>query len=697
MLSDLIRAVPVAALVGIAPGWFWAKLFLRTSTDVAERITYSVALSIALVPVVALIPAQLFGTGVTLAVAVVSPFLVFLGGLAAYLRLGPAKGLDEPIAPSPVPLGVPALLLLIAGFGLALGVAVGVVPNMRVLLTIALLVFFAGIVHLVESPREPTPQPRERPIEPRRPVVTLARRLLLPAVLVLALLRGYLGPVLHDWPYIRGLDHYSHAVMAELMMTKGEIEPYLIYPPAFHTMTAIICRLTGLLPLEAFAVMAPALLLLPALALYALGSRLWGWECGVVAAFFSVLLGGTYGYFDNAMYPNLVASQFLLVLAVGALGVLYASSASSVRAGLLVALLGSSVVLYHQVASMYLAVLLALISLGVLPLLLVYRRRNGLALLASLALLGLLSTLYAWDTYDLPRLIGSLMSSSEASSTGTAVKMAVGTQPPFPLGYLVGSTISQPVAWLGLLGTIIVMGGWRKGIGTPQALVQFTLVSWTVVLFIGSRTPMSGFPHRFGRDACVPLALLAAFAFVAILRSLQPQRRVVVVFVTSLAVLLAGTLLGVRTVESIKNASGPSVWMTITPEIATAGEWLREHNEGGNIMVSPHLNQVPSRMMLAMGGYSALQSFTAWQIDHPRDLPPTGPEPLRDVIWVINHPRGERTDRLLEEHDVRYVVLYKNMPDRSTKDYWKSFKASPDLFRMVFENEDVLIVAPRKA
>ena len=44
----------------------------------------------------------------------------------------------------------------------------------------------------------------------------------------------------------------------------------------------------------------------------------------------------------------------------------------------------------------------------------------------------------------------------------------------------------------------------------------------------------------------------------------------------------------------------------ITPEIAAAGRWLEEHNTGGNIIVSPHINQVPSRMMLAMGGYSAL-------------------------------------------------------------------------------------------
>lgn len=93
-------------------------------------------------------------------------------------------------------------------------------------------------------------------------------------------------------------------------------------------------------------------------------------------------------------------------------------------------------------------------------------------------------------------------------------------------------------------------------------------------------------------------------------------------------------------------------------------------------MVSPHVNQVPSRMMLAMGGYSALQSFEAGQIKTPRDLPPTGPGPLWDVLWVMWHPDGERTRQLFKEHDVRYIVLYKNMPDRPT-----------------FENDDVLIVA----
>ena len=63
----------------------------------------------------------------------------------------------------------------------------------------------------------------------------------------------------------------------------------------------------------------------------------------------------------------------------------------------------------------------------------------------------------------------------------------------------------------------------------------------------------------------------------------------------------------------------------------------------------------------------------------------------------MGHPDGVRTQQLLEEHDVRYIVLYKNMPDRPTLDYWKSFKGRPDLYRITFESEDVLIVARRGA
>ena len=124
---------------------------------------------------------------------------------------------------------------------------------------------------------------------------------MLPGVLLLALARGYVGPILHDWPFIRGLDHYSHAVMTDMMLARGDTGSYLVYPPGFHVFAAIISRLTGLEPLEIFPVLGPALMVLPALALYVLGTGVWGPIYGVAAAFFSVLAGGTYYYFNDAM------------------------------------------------------------------------------------------------------------------------------------------------------------------------------------------------------------------------------------------------------------------------------------------------------------------------------------------------------------------------------------------------------------
>jgi hypothetical protein len=61
----------------------------------------------------------------------------------------------------------------------------------------------------------------------------------------------------------------------------------------------------------------------------------------------------------------------------------------------------------------------------------------------------------------------------------------------------------------------------------------------------------------------------------------------------------------------------------------------------------------------------------------------------------LNHPEGDKTRDLLQKYDVRYVILYKNMPERPTADYWRLFAAQPDLYRTAFENRDVLIVTRR--
>jgi hypothetical protein len=580
-----------------------------------------------------------------------------------------------------------ALVPLLAAFGLVLAVTLDLAPEGRAAILAVLVLLLAGAAASLATgpPAHPLPAaPRWWP---------LASSVLTAITLLMVLARGYLGPVLHDWPFIRGGDQFSHAVMTNLMMTEGKTGTYLVYPQGFHTLTALVSRLSGLEPLEVFPVLGPALTVLPALACFALACRLWGRSYGVVAAFFSgVLLVGTYDSFAEARYPNVVSADFLLVLAVAALIGVY--GAPGVRSGLLFATLGSSVVLYHQVASFYLALLLVLVAALSLPYLLLVRHRRGtIAISLSLLLLGLLSVLYAWSTYDLPDLVTGLIGGSDTGAGGRAVTIAIGSQDPLSLEHLVETT-SQPVMWLGVLGALLVVGSLLRGrLGTSQRLAYLTLLLWSLLLLAGSRTSLSGFPQRFERDLGMPLAILATLSLVTILRPLMPRgpgaslaTRLVAVPVAALAL----AVVGLQAAENLGNAAAPST-NVISSEVAAGGEWLGDNHTGGNIVVTPYLNDhVPGSAMLAMGGYTGLRSYTEKRLRSPRALPPSGKESLLAARWVTHHPVGERTGSILDTYDIRYVTLFKRSPGVP----WRSFEDRPGLYRKVFENDSVVIFAP---
>jgi hypothetical protein len=695
VLSDLIRVLPVALLVGVLPGWFWTRCLLA-SEDYAEHLAYAIALSLTLVPAVALAQVYLFSTGVTSAVAAASAVLVFVTGLAAYLALGPAKGAEVPLVTPPSPPGLPALVPLAAGLALALVMLLGVVAGEWLMIPIALLVLASGTSYWWTVRREDHP-PEEAAENPGPGISSATRYAILATVLLLVLARGYLGPLVQGWPYPRGIDRYEHDVMTDMVMFQGSNESFMLYPPGFHLFTALISRLTGFEPLGVFPVLAPLLPLLGALALYALARRLWGFEYGVAAALFcGLLLGGTYMHFEEARYPNFIGEYFLIVLALAALVGMYASR--SARGGVLLALIGSSAVLYHQIASYSLAVMLGLVSVFFLPYLLLKDRRKGVSLLASLALLFLLSVLYAWDTYDLPSLVAGMLGNSETGRGGEAVAMAIGTKPANgPAHFLM--TLSHPVLWLGLLGVVLLFAARSEGRGLHDTLTRLTLLMWTVLLFVGSLTSYSGFPDRFERDLGVPVALLAALALVTVLRSLWSSRTSggAVLAVAVAAALFSVALIGTQAALNLETAAGPSVRpkdRPAPPEVAAAGRWLEEHNTGGSIVATPYLEYVPSRGMLAMGEYTEMQSYDAARIRRARDLPPFGATPLWDALWVMYNPASERARRVVEENDVRYVVFHKLYPGLD----WRHFeRRGQGQYRRAFENESVVIFARREA
>ena len=593
-----------------------------------------------------------------------SAALVFLAGLATYLLFGPAKGPGEPLSRAPSPPGLPTLVPLAGALALALVMFLGLAPGDWFMIPIAVLVLTAGAAYLWTQRGGGATRRASR--RQRGPSQRRLRYGLLSVVSVLVLARGYLGPVADGWPYPRGIDRYEHAVMAGMMMREGSNESFMLYPPGFHLLTAMISRLSGFEPLAVFPLLAPTLPLLCALACYALARRLWGWEYGVVAALTSgLLLGSTYLQFEEARLPNFIGEYFLIVLAVAALLGMYASP--SARGGLLLALLGSSTVLYHQIAGYSLAVLLGVVCVLFLPYLLLHDRRKGVYLTLSLALLGIFSVLYAWDTYDLPSLVAGMLGGPETGRGGEAVAMAIGTKPANGPGHFL-MTLSHPVLWLGLLGLAFLLAG-KNAKGTPDLLARLTLLVWTLLLFFGSLTSYSGFPDRFERDLGVPLALLAALALVTLLRtplSLQPNGRATLTRRSALAVVFSVTLVGAQSVLSLEEAAGPSTRLKDRPapaEVVAAGAWLEEHNAGGSIVATPYLDYVPSRAMLAMGGYTRMQSYDAARIERARDLPPFGADPLWDALWILKNPTGDRTARLIEKNDVRYVVFHKLSPD----------------------------------
>ncbi|MBO0787475.1 MAG: hypothetical protein J2P33_15530, partial [Actinobacteria bacterium] len=91
MALDLIRAVGAAAAAVALPGYFWAVL-LRPAGGLAERLAYSCALSLASVPVVAVVLAALGGTGITGWIAVGAPGIVLGSGILALALRGAAAG-----------------------------------------------------------------------------------------------------------------------------------------------------------------------------------------------------------------------------------------------------------------------------------------------------------------------------------------------------------------------------------------------------------------------------------------------------------------------------------------------------------------------------------------------------------------------------------------------------------------------------
>jgi hypothetical protein len=756
MLLDLIRGLCAAVIAIPLPGYFWAVL-LCPAGGLAERLAYSCGLSMATVPVVALILAHLAGSGITLWIAIASVGIVLTSGAlaASWKRAAPATA--GPILPSPpVIRDSRALVLLILAFLVAFiwGVRTGPISAWPILLILVLLVLAAVLARrpadTAAFPAEPGPATDPGPAhapglgpgqatgrvtgqatglatgraldlasrqadqpasgggaqpasggaaQPApagaaqarrqrvRPAAAAVRGAPLIIVLAATAARAY-EPVIHyDWPSIRGLDHFSHAVMAEQMLAHGSYPGYLIYPPGFSTLSAVLCRISGLSPLTLFPVLAPALLVITALAAYALATRLWGWGYGIAAAALSgLVLHGAYGGLADGRYPDLVSAYFLIPMGIAALLTLYQSP--TVRSALLAAVLGASPVLYHSVATLYEGLILLLAAVTSLPYLLWLRRRaEARMVLLALAGLTLLSTCYAWYTYG----VGWPL--VRHGATSSAVSLVLGSQLVLPAPHLLAQ-LAPPIVWLGVLGLAMLAVALPYLRTPPQVLAVVTMILWCVLMYVGGRTAADGFPQRFERDLGAALSVVGALSLGVILKSAWlawRRARVAPVAVLSLSLaVLAALVIGVQTVRGV-SVESRSARLLSAPVVA-AGNWLRQHNSGGTIVSTSMNDGITERAVLALGGYTGLMWYDNASLSHPRSLPAGGLKPLLESQEVLNHPDSCLAAKALASEDVRYVVLYRG---ESQNFDLASFRADRIRYPRVFENRAVIIYAAR--
>ena len=746
---DLIRALLAGAAGAVLPGYFWAAV-LRPTSGLGERLAYSTAVSMASVPTIAVILARAAHTGVVLWVALASVLIVFGSGLLVCRLRGPAPGSAVPVLRMPQPTRDPRVLGLVAA-AIALGLLMMAVkrPPVLVLAVIAIALIAGGALMAWQRPAEPAdrppapssgtggflsappPAPSEpapsasaaSPAEPPAPgalgagpgqagtppaharagtaaggpgpgprpfglPLSVVRDGGLAVILVLTACRVYSGVVRFEWPYISGGDQFSHAVMAEQMLAHGQYPSYLIYPPGFSALTAVICRFADLTPLALFPVLAPMLVVVTALGAYALATRLWGWGYGLGAAALSgLVLTGAFNGFAEGRYPDLVSAFFLLVMTVAALVTLY--EAPTVRSAALVAVVGASAVLYHSVATLYAAVLFVLVALICLPYLALGRhRRETRALLLSLAGVAVLSACYAVYIYNPGGILGG------KSSTGGAVSIVLGSQAPATQAALL-KELGPPIVWFGLLGLAALAASLRYLRRPAQVLTAATVVAWCVVMYLGSRTSLDGFPQRFERDLGAPLSFMAAFGVGLVVRSLPVRgatARTAGALAATTACVLAGVMLLAQAFHAV-NASDRSAGELLTHRVATAGQWLARHNTGGTIISTPYMNPgVSNRAVLAMGGYTGLQAYSPFRIAHPRSLPTAGKTPLLDSQAVLLHPQSCQSANILVRQDVRYVVLYRV----GTGADLTAFAADPARYQQVFENPSVIIYATHR-
>ena len=688
MIEKILLAYLAALIVIGLPGYIWSKL-LFPCIDWVERIAASIAISIGIVPAIALLLARMSDTGITPAIAYTSVILAIAIGIALYLLLGPSPKpemlpslqITSPSAPALV--GISALAVVTYAMIIGKLDVQKYSPRM-----VPLVLAIGGLWFLAKGRPAKLWWVKFEPSYKSRALSYLQGIL----VILLSLFRGYSGPVLRDWPYIRGHDQYAHAIMTNLMISQGYSRDYMIYPPGFHTLTAILSHVSHLSPLDIYIVLSPALMVLPALGCYVLASRMIGPRYAFPAAVFaSLVFDSSWLYLVVGIYVDVITGQFLLAMFLATVTTIVCNKLRNLkRQALLLALLGFTIVLYHTVSTLYLAIISLAVIVLLLPYLLWKDRRPAVALASSFLLMAILSLPVLWETYDLPHVIAAFLGSTAKRGAAQLASSLLHTQIPLTIARL-PNYLSPIGFWIGCIGLLVLLVS-LVFLPPRYRLTLALLLVWGIAFFGAARTPTSISPWRFDRDTAIPLSILSAVALVAMSGKV---RRAWIIQLAALTLIIFALFTDIQ--RNLYFSSLPSGYLVMNRSIEAAAEWLKEHNDGGRIISTPYIHHAANNALLAIAGYSELESAPADNLRDPRTvLPGEQQQEVSLSLWVVTHPDSGRTIQILQQYDVRYIVVFEGFEKYLDEPYKETISSDifldyPNLYRLEYQGYGVMI------
>ena len=348
------------------------------------------------------------------------------------------------------------------------------------------------------------------------PLLSRHTREYLPVILMVSLGALFLGLrygsfAFHHYVSAPGGDLVNHVVMMRDLEAHGLAVMFSSYPRLFHLILLITIKLTGLRPLTALLYLLPLMMLAVSLATGWLASVIAGRWAGL-AAFFTLLFISSQPWqtlYDGG-FPNILAAGVWVPLWIVCTS--YYFGQRNWKYGIGSILTSLAIVLTHHISTGYLVVLYIALLIRLML------SARPLWVLAGAALLAL------------------YLATPLSNALWILLHQVVRFQAHYPWVIAVGKLDNPNAIWLwsdypNALGWFVLAGGlvgfitllrlaWSR---STAGIASYLLLVWAVVLLIGSREQVLGFPLRLARDAGIPLAASVGILFAQVGRWVRYQ------------------------------------------------------------------------------------------------------------------------------------------------------------------------------